>query len=48
MDSVPASTKVYLIGRKAPKKLIEKADFVNVINEVKHPKKWNAVRGIEF
>jgi cob(I)alamin adenosyltransferase len=48
LSRVPASTKVYMTGRKAPRKLIEKADFVNTINEVKHPKKWNAVRGIEF
>jgi len=48
LDDVPASTKVYLTGRNAPRKLIQRADFVNVINQVKMPKKWNATKGIEF
>ena len=48
LDKVPKETNVYLIGRYAPKKLIERADFVNEIREVKHPKKWKAKEGIEY
>ncbi len=42
------SINIYLIGRYAPKELINIADFVNEIKEVKHPKKWKAKIGIEY
>lgn len=41
-------TIVYMTGRFAPRKLIERADFVNRIDEVKKPKKYPARKGIEW
>jgi len=41
-------TIVYMTGRFAPKKLIERADFVNDIKEVKKPKKYPVRKGIEW
>lgn len=37
LDSVPKTTTVYLTGRYAPKKLMERADYVTEIKAVKHP-----------
>jgi len=37
LDEVPKETTVYLTGRYAPKKLIDRADFVTEIKEIKHP-----------
>ena len=52
MDLVKNHGKVELIltGRDAPKELIEAADYVSVVNRVKHP--WQkgiiARKGIEY
>lgn len=35
LDNLPEKTDVVLTGRYAPKQLIEKADFVNIIEDVK-------------
>lgn len=48
LDKVPSSTVVYLTGRRAPKKLINRADFVNEIKEIKKPRKYKAKKGIEY
>jgi len=50
LDTVPPKTTVYLTGRFAPKKLIDRADFVTEIRQVKHPmgKGIQARRGIEY
>ncbi|MBS7657714.1 MAG: cob(I)yrinic acid a,c-diamide adenosyltransferase [Candidatus Bathyarchaeia archaeon] len=48
LDNVPRETTVILTGRYAPKKIIEKADFVNEIVEVKRPKKIIAIKGVNF
>lgn len=48
LNKTPKKTTVYLIGRYAPKELVKKADFVNEIVEVKHPKCWKAKKGIEY
>ena len=37
LDSAPKSTTVYLTGRRAPRKLIKRADYVTEIRAVKHP-----------
>jgi cob(I)alamin adenosyltransferase len=37
LDKVPKSTTVYLTGRYAPRKLMERADYVTEIRAVKHP-----------
>jgi cob(I)alamin adenosyltransferase len=48
LDKVPASTIVYLTGRRAPKGLIAKADFVNEIVMKKAPKIYPVRKGIEY
>jgi cob(I)alamin adenosyltransferase len=48
LDEVPAKTDVFLIGRFAPKELIDRADFVNEIVAVKYPKKIPTTKGIQY
>lgn len=50
LDSVPKNTTVVLTGRRAPKELIERADLVTEMKEIKHPMKKGvpARRGIEY
>lgn len=48
LNKAPKKINIYLIGRYAPKELIKKADFVNKVIEVKHPKYWRAKKGIEY
>lgn len=47
LDRTPKSTIIYLTGRYAPKKLMKRADFVNVIT-CKKMKKIPARKGIEY
>ena len=48
LKKIPKRTTVVLTGRYAPKELIEKADFVNEIVEVKSPEKFVTTRGIQY
>ncbi len=50
LDKVPSETTVYLTGRYAPKKLIDRADFATEIKEIKHPIEdgVTARKGIEY
>ena len=48
LNKVPKKINIYLIGRYAPKELIKKADFVNELREIKHPRYWRAKEGIEY
>lgn len=48
LDRVPEETTVVLTGRLAPKELIERADFVNVVQEVKMPKRFKPTVGIQY
>ena len=48
LDNLPEITDVVLTGRYAPKELMEKADFVNVIQDVKAPKKFKLTKGIQY
>jgi len=50
LDQVPPETTVYLTGRHANKKLIERADFATEIKEIKHPNNNGipARKGIEY
>ncbi len=45
---VPAETTVVVTGRMAPKSLLERADFVNEVTQVKMPKKFELVEGIQY
>jgi len=48
LNTVPKETSVVLTGRHAPEKLVEFADFVNEIIDVKHPDEIPTVKGIQF
>ncbi len=48
LDKVPAETTVVMTGRYAPQEFAERADFVNVVQEVKMPKKFQPTEGIQY
>lgn len=48
LDNIPKRTDVFLTGRFAPKKLIDRADFVNEVVDIKHPKKIPTTKGIQY
>ena len=48
MNKIPKKTDVVLTGRYAPKELIKRADFVNEVKDVKHPKEIPTTRGIQY
>jgi len=48
LKEIPKRTTVVLTGRYAPKKLIDRADFVNEIIDVKYPKKFVTTKGIQY
>jgi len=50
LDEAPKETVLAITGRYAPKELIEKADFVNEVKDVKHPYKKGipAQEGIQY
>ncbi len=48
LKTIPKTTTVVLTGRNAPKKLIDFADFVNEIKDIKHPDEIPTVRGIQY
>jgi cob(I)alamin adenosyltransferase len=48
LDNVPDETTVVMTGRLAPEKLIDRADFVNMVQEVKMPKRFKVTEGIQY
>jgi len=48
LNKIPKKTTVVITGRCAPKELIKRADFVNEIRDVKHPKKIPTTKGIQY
>jgi len=48
LQTVPKETSVVLTGRRAPKELVEFADFVNEILDIKHPEEIPTVKGIQY
>ena len=48
LDKLPKETDAILTGRYTPQKLIDRADFVNEIREVKAPKHFVSREGIQF
>jgi len=48
LDNIPKETTVVMTGRYAPKELLDRADFVNVVECVKMPKMFKPTRGIQF
>jgi cob(I)alamin adenosyltransferase len=48
LQNVPADTTIVMTGRMAPKELVERADFVNEVTQVKMPKKFELTEGIQY
>ncbi len=48
LKTVLKETTVVLTGRRAPKELIEFADFVNEVVDVKHPEAIPTAKGIQY
>jgi cob(I)alamin adenosyltransferase len=48
LDNVPSETTVVMTGRLAPKELVDRADFVNVVELVKMPKDFKLTEGIQY
>lgn len=48
LDRMPNETDVVLTGRYAPKELIERADFVNEIKDIKYPREIVTTKGIQY
>lgn len=48
LDDVPSETTVVLTGRLAPRELADRADFVNVVQQVKMPENFKATEGIQY
>lgn len=48
LEELPKRTDVVLTGRYAPKRLIQYADFVNEIVDVKHPRNLVLTKGIQY
>jgi len=48
LDKIPKKTDVILTGRYASKELMDRADFVNEIVDIKHPEKIPTTKGIQY
>jgi cob(I)alamin adenosyltransferase len=48
LDAVPKETDVVLTGRYAPKELVDRADFVIEVKDIKHPKESVTTKGIQY
>jgi cob(I)alamin adenosyltransferase len=48
LDSLPRGIDVVLTGRFAPKELVDRADFVNEVKEVKYPREIVTTKGIQY
>ncbi|MCW4017615.1 MAG: cob(I)yrinic acid a,c-diamide adenosyltransferase [Candidatus Bathyarchaeota archaeon] len=48
LRAVPAETTVVLTGRYAPQELLDRAEFVNIVQDVKMPDKFEPVEGIQY
>jgi cob(I)alamin adenosyltransferase len=48
LDEIPKETDVILTGRFAPKELLDRADFVNEVKDIKYPKETVTTKGIQY
>lgn len=48
LDSIPKRMDVFLTGRYASKELMDRADFVNEVVDLKHPRKIPTTKGIQY
>lgn len=46
--NVPRETTVVMTGRYAPQELVDRADFVNVVQDIKMPKNFKLTEGIQY
>jgi cob(I)alamin adenosyltransferase len=48
IKNLPKETDMVLTGRLAPRELIDAADFVNMVVDVKHPSEMVTTRGVQY
>lgn len=48
LDTIPEKTDVVLTGRYAPDRLMDRADFVNEVRDIKHPEKIPTTKGVQY
>ena len=48
LDKIPKETTVVMTGRFSPQELIDRADFVNIVQDVKMPKFFQITEGIQY
>ncbi|MBM4400344.1 MAG: cob(I)yrinic acid a,c-diamide adenosyltransferase [Crenarchaeota archaeon] len=48
LDKVPEETTVVITGRYASQELVDRADFVNIVQDVKMPKHFKLTEGIQY
>ena len=48
LGMAPEETTVVLTGRFAPQELLDRADFVNLVQDVKMPKRFKLTEGIQY
>lgn len=48
LDKIPSGTDVVLTGRFAPKELLDRADFLNEVKDIKSPKDLVTTKGIQY
>ena len=48
LENVPEETTVVMTGRLTPKELMDRADFVNMVELVKMPEEFKLTEGIQF
>lgn len=48
LDKVPEETTVVITGRYAPQELVDRADFVNIVQKIKMPKHFKLTEGIQY
>jgi cob(I)alamin adenosyltransferase len=48
LDAIPEQTTIVLTGRFAPQELIDRADFVNNVEEIKMPSQFHPTAGIQY
>jgi cob(I)alamin adenosyltransferase len=48
IKDLPKETDIVLTGRLAPRELIDAADFVNMVVDVKHPSEMVTTKGVQY
>ena len=48
LETLPEETDVVLTGRYAPKELMDRADFVNEVKDIKHTEELVTTKGIQY